>query len=498
VQKSAQEYFIFFLTRPFNFYIKNNSSDLMSTINFDAERCGSIVTRLIFMNSEFLKSCFILSALMVYDYKIALILTITFSIVYFFIFYFLKLKISMMGKNISIENSKSYKIASESFGAIRDIIILNKFHHFVQNFFKSRFKISDQSAFIQTAALIPKNVIESVVFIIIISLITFHSIKSGENIDKIITTLAVFGLGCYKLLPAFQNIYFHIASIKSASASFEKIFSYLKDFDKSFTQLLIKNSNELNASSINFNERSTINFKNVSFLYESKKEEKKLSLKNINLEIKANSTIGIVGASGAGKSTFANLLLSLLEPTSGEIFVDNHKISDEKSINSFRQIVSFVPQNIFLFEDTIKRNVTFGEEEKNSSKDKFDKVCRLSRLDEVILDLKEREETFVGEKGIKLSGGQQQRIGIARALYQDKNIIFLDEATNALDGITESIILKNLKNLKNKTIFIISHNFSTIKNCDKILLFDKGKIVDSGDFDYLLNNERFLKLSELS
>jgi ATP-binding cassette, subfamily B, bacterial PglK len=477
-----------YLSKPFLFHLNTNSSDLVSKISFDAERTTSIFLRVLTTNLGIIKSISIVIALLIYNYKVALVLGTTFISTYVFIFFILQSKFTKIGYILSDQKSKIYKLLSEGFGSIKDIIILSRKNFFVSEFENSQNIVARKSAFVTTMSLTPKQVIETVALGSVISLILYFARTSEENITAILTTLAVFGLGSYKLLPSFQDIYFNLSSIKSSIPAYKAIQSYLHEAKKLEE---IKYIDE----KISFKKNDTLEFEKVSFSYTDSDIP---SLKNINTKINANTSVGIVGQTGAGKSTFGNLILGLFSPTSGSLKINKYIIDSKDKINSWQKNISFVPQNLFLLESSIKKNIAFTFDDKLIDEEKLQKSCEQAQLLDFITTLKDGYETQIGEKGMKLSGGQQQRIGIARAIYNDTNILFFDEATSALDGVTEEKVISSLKKNNNKTIFLISHNFATIKNCDKILYFEKGEIAKEGTYKELMENENFRKLSEVS
>ena len=477
-----------YLSKPYLFHLNTNSSDLTSKISFDAERTTSIFLRILATNSGIIKSVSIVTALIIYNYKVALILGITFVSTYVFIYLIFQSKFDKIGHILTNQKSKVYKLLSEGFGSIKDIIILSRKKFFVSEFEKSQNLIAKKSSFVTTMSLTPRQVIETVAMASVISLILYFAKTSDENITTILTTLAVFGLGTYKLLPSFQDIYFNLAAIKSSIPAYKSIQSYLHEAKN------LKEDKYLDKDIV-FKNDDILEFKDVNFFYTGSDVP---SLKDINIKIKANTSIGIVGQTGAGKSTFGNLILGLIKPTSGHIKINENTIQTNDDINSWQKSISFVPQNLFLLETTIKNNIAFTLNEELIDMEKIKDSCDKAQLTDFVKSLKDGFDTEIGERGMKLSGGQQQRIGIARAIYNNTNVLFFDEATSALDGVTEEKVISSLRENNDKTIFIISHNFSTIKNCDKIIYFEEGKIVKQGSFKDLMEIPNFKKLSEVS
>lgn len=473
-----------YIRKPYDFHLEISSSEIVNKIAYDADRLYSIIKRILQSNSDFFKCIFIVIALIIYNFKVAISLTLIFSSIYIIIYIFLEKILIRNGKILSENNSIIFKLIQEGLGAIKDIIILKKYNFFSKSFFKYRFRVSNLTAFNQTSAIIPRNIIEIVAFSLIISSILM-SIKGNFFINSSLSMLAVFGLASYKLLPNFQNIYFNLSTIKSFQESFYKIRDDLKETinisvnNNQYKELILKKSLEL---------------KNINWNY---KKSKKI-LDNVNILIKPNEIVGIVGKSGSGKSTLGNIILGLLKPKEGKFKVDGIDIN-ESNVENWQNSISFVPQNIFLIEGNLKDNIVFGEEPDLFSEEKFRNAIKMADLDDFITQSINGIETTVGEKGIALSGGQSQRVGIARALYNDRDILFFDEATSSLDGLTETNIINSIRKLKNKTLFIISHNFSTIKNCDKIIFLDNGRVEAIGNYIELINNnKKFAKLAEVS
>ena len=238
--------------------------------------------------------------------------------------------------------------------------------------------------------------------------------------------------------------------------------------------------------------KDEIKFENITFNFPSSTRS---AVKDLNLNIKIGSKVGIIGKSGSGKSTFLDLFTGLLNPSKGKISVDG--IDIKESIKSWQNNIAYVPQDIYLTDDTIKNNIALGNDLEDIDQKKLNNAMFLAQVDEFMKDLPNGIETIVGNRGVRLSGGQRQRIGIARALYRDKEILFLDEATNSLDIENEKKILEKIFISKNqKTLFIVSHRRETLMNCDSILLFDNGKIIEKNKYQEILKKYDFDLLQE--
>jgi len=233
--------------------------------------------------------------------------------------------------------------------------------------------------------------------------------------------------------------------------------------------------------------KTNIIFKNVFFAHENSKSK---ILKNISLEINCGQKIGIIGKSGSGKSTLIDLVVGLIEPVNGKIYVDGRDMQD--NLNNWQKLIGYVPQDIYLIDDTIKNNIAFGLDSKNIDEQLVLNSIKLAKLEEFVNSLEKKENTVVGNRGIKVSGGQKQRIGIARALYNDPKVLILDEATSSLDTGNEKQIMDEVyKASKDRTLLVITHRHSSVINCDKVYLLDEGEIIDSGSYENLQKRHIF-------
>jgi ATP-binding cassette subfamily B protein len=384
------------------------------------------------------------------------------SLFYFLFGQFLKAKIEKNGEIISIANHERAKTIQETLPAIRDIMLNSSHNIFIKYFANSdlNYRISDAKLIYLNT--IQRPVIEGIGIIIIVLLSYTLAIQSGEIKSSsiiLITTIGVYAFAAQKLLPTFQIIYSMWASITGTYNMVKEIKEIIKFNNKDYFSKI----------NLNLSFKSQIEFKNISFNY---KNSKKLIFNNLNCKIMFGKKIFLAGRSGVGKTTFVDIFLGLLKPTSGHILIDGVKL-DNSNLNSWFNKIAYVPQDLFLINDSIANNINYPNINKpidlKKTYDALDKV----QLSDFIFELPNKVETIFGKGGINLSGGQKQRLIIARALYKNKNILILDEATNALDSETEDSILDSiLNNNKDLTVIVISHKKSLQRKFDEIIDLD--------------------------
>tara|TARA_B100000965_G_scaffold389588_1_gene395408 strand:- start:206 stop:1114 length:909 start_codon:yes stop_codon:yes gene_type:complete len=295
-------------------------------------------------------------------------------------------------------------------------------------------------------------------------------VSINTELNVIISTLALFGMATFRLMPSTNRIVSSFQALWYTTASIEKIHEELKLLNQN-----IKKYNENKKEIKNdFKKNSFLKVENVNFSYPLASSK---TLENISIKINQGETIGFVGPSGSGKTTLIDIILGLLTPDSGSINVNNININD--FLRNWQSQIGYVPQHIYLTDDTLKNNIAFGLKENEIDEKAIQNSIKSSQLFQLVKGLPDGLDTEVGERGVRLSGGQRQRIGIARALYHDPEILVLDEATSSLDSDTESSIVDSLREIKGKkTILIIAHRQSTVKYCDRLIKIDKGKILD--------------------
>jgi len=471
--------FIYFMEQPWLFHAEGNSSELTNKLIQESYRLTQLVI-LPFMhfNARFVTSTILLLALLIYNPIISIAAILIFTLAYYVLFLLARGRLNAYGKIQSEQQALRFKLMSEGFGGIKDTLILGRQKNFIEKFIMSSIKIANVRGRTETITLSPKFLMELLSFGGVIALIITLVFSSNGEMSEVLSSLAIFALAGFKVLPAIQVCYASLSVVRGNIASFEVLEEDLFN-SAEFSAVSRWDKNQSN-DSIPF--KNTLTFKDISFSYPG---TKKKALDKINLDIHPGQFIGLVGSSGSGKSTLADVFLGLLKPTSGEIIIDNEILSD-LDLRQWQNNIGAVSQSIFLSDSSIQENIAFGLRHDEIIDEKVILAARLANLSDFIGTLPEGLKTNVGERGIQLSGGQRQRIGIARALYNNASILVFDEATSALDGLTEKKVMDAIYNLSgSKTIITIAHRLATIKKCDLIYLLDEGKIIDSGKYDDL-------------
>ena len=477
-----------FLNKEWMFHALNPGEKLISRIVNDAGNMNRVIVNLFTINFNSIKTLFIIIAIFFYNFKIALILSITFVVSYTVIYLILKSKLYIAGQKLSNEQRNIQKRMTESFGVIKEIIISNNYDLFFNYFAKDRNKISKRESFINSASFLPRYVIETVGITMSLALIIYtYSIYGG--ISEAIVMLAVFTFASLKLIPHFQQIFFSLAELRGFSASFERV-------KEDLTNIKYDQKMETSTSDnigINLKNTKKLELKNILFFYPNSNLS---SLEVPSLQLPLKSKIAIAGESGSGKTTLINILTGLIKTKKGKIFLDQYELKKD-NFQKFQENIGMVPQNIFLFDDTILNNISLKQISELVDLKRVEKILEICDLTYFIKSLPDGLNTRIGEKGVNLSGGQQQKLGIARCIYSNKDLFIFDEATNSMDAISESKIINNIMEYdSNKTIILISHNYSTFKNFDHIIFFENGKINEIGTYEYLIkNNLKFKNLA---
>jgi len=487
--ETADRLYSYYMKQNWLFHTRGSSAHLVKQVSTESVRITSqVILPLMHMNARIVLASFIAIALLIFNPVFALVGVILFLSAYVVLFRFVRRSLKKNGTNISDMSMRRFRLMNEGFGGIKDILLLGRSNYFIDHFRQSGEVLARASGVNNALTYAPRYLMELLAFGVMISLVLFLIRFNQGDLGAVLPILAIYGLAGFKMLPALQNIYAALSEIKGNIAAFESIKNDLIE-SRGSDELTINNN-----SSKKIQTKKKIELKNIDFKYPDKIE---LALKNLSLVIPANKFIGFVGPSGAGKSTVIDLLLGLIAPISGSLIVDDVVI-ESSNVREWQNSIGFVPQSIFLSEGTIVENIAFGVSEENINYQRIEEVVKLSRLQEFLVQLPLGLNTKVGERGVQLSGGQRQRIGIARALYEDADILIFDEATSALDGITEKLIMDAINEFSGKkTIIMIAHRLKTVANCDIIYYLENGELKSTGSYNELLQtNSSFKKMTE--
>ena len=473
-----------YINSPYNFHIKNSPSVLIRNIVHSVNGAINTITGTLSITRESLILIVIFILLFLNEPKVSVsVFIILISITGIFMF-FTRQTLLSRGERVQLLRGDQLKTLEHTFGSIKETKVLNR-ENYLTNLFKLQVEeIERHGFFTYFISAIPRLFLEFIaVFAVSIISIIFVLINlSNEQILPIISLLAVCAI---RLIPAFNLIVSSLSGRRFSMAQFKLVSREMVNIptgDKFRAKNLVGEKNRKN-----FFFKDQIKFENVFFSHENSNAK---ILQNISLEIKQGQKIGFIGKSGAGKSTLIDLILGLIKPTKGNIFVDGLILNE--NIKPWQKLIGYVPQDIYLLDDTIKNNIAFGLNANDINQEVILKSIELSRLKDYVSSLEKKENTVVGNRGIKVSGGQKQRIGIARALYHNPKILILDEATSSLDTINERKIKEEIYNTaENMTLIIVTHRHKSVSNCDKIYLLDNGKIIDEGKYTDLEKRHSF-------
>ncbi|AVH49935.1 ABC transporter ATP-binding protein [Acinetobacter sp. SWBY1] len=485
----ADQLYEHYMQQNWLFHAGGSSAQLTKQISIETMRVTSgIIQPLMQINAKVVLVIFITITLLMLDPVIALTGLMIFVSAYILLYKLVKKRLQKNGQNLSDVSIERFRLMNEGFGGIKDVLLLNRHYDFIERFQKSGKILAYAQGGNISISQVPRYFMELIAFGAMIGLVLLLLKLHQGNLGEVLPVLAVYALAAFKLLPALQQIYSSITQIKGNAAAFESI-------KKDLAMTLKKSeSSAVNHKLQQLLLKEKIRLQNVTFSYPGKS---KPAVHDLNMVIPVNSVVGVVGSSGSGKSTTIDLLLGLLTPQQGEIYIDNIRIT-ETNIRTWQNTIGFVPQSIYLSEGTIAENIAFGLPAKDINLDQVQKAIELANLTELVKQLPNGINTKVGERGVQLSGGQRQRIGIARALYHEANVLIFDEATSALDGITEKIIMDAIHDFSGKkTIIMIAHRLKTVRKCDVIFMMEQGKIVDQGTYQHLLEtNPKFKEMAE--
>ena len=466
-----------FLRQPYSWFLNRHSADLGKSILSEVSIIvGKGLRPLFELVSRLLIVAVLIIILMLVDIEITLIVAFIFGGSYGLFFYLTKNYLYRIGKERFKNNTLLFTSINEAFGAVKEIKIGGLEKAYIERFSDPAKVVARKEAYAGILAQLPRYFLEVLTFGGVILMILYLMVEKG-SFNNAIPLISLFVFAGYRLLPSLQSIYSSFNQITFASTAVNSLYDELN----SLTKLDIKK--DTNKILLN----KSIALRRVYYNYPN---SSKTALKNINFNISARTTVGLMGATGSGKTTTIDIIIGLLEAQKGTLEVDGKIITKNNSRN-WQSSIGYVSQHIYLVDDSVAANIALGTKLNDINYEAVEKSSKTANLHEfVINELPNQYQTKVGDRGIRLSGGQRQRIGIARALYHNPSVIVFDEATSSLDNNTEKLVMNAIEKIsQNKTIILIAHRLSTLKNCDKIFLMEKGEIKKEGTFEELITSE---------
>ncbi len=463
-----------YFNRPYSWFLESNTSDIGTKVLNDtnlvittalvpfANLCAGVAVTAVMIGVMLFTNPFI--TLIAATILIALNITV---------YAFVRPWLLRLGEIRNASNQLKYKIVAEGFGAIKEIKILGLESSFLQRYKEPASNVTQTEAFGTLAAVLPKFLLEGIAFAGMLAVVIFFIVTSGD-LNSAVPTVSLFALAGYRLLPTLQQIYLGITSLRFAGPAVTALWNDCQE---------IKASEPKNIDSAPLPFTNQIELRNVTFAYEKTNCP---VIEDLSLTIKANTTVGFVGPTGSGKTTLIDLILGLLPPSNGGVYIDSQLLSSHNT-RHWQRNIGYVPQQIFLSDDSIERNIAFGVEPDKIDRKQVETVSKIANLHEFVArELPAGYKTIIGEKGVRLSGGQRQRIGLARALYHSPKILVLDEATSALDNLTEEAVMDAMQALNHQiTIIMIAHRLRTVRSCDTIFVLSNGQVEAFGKFSDL-------------
>ena len=468
----SRNLFLGYLRQPYTFHLQRNSAELLRNIQSEIGQFSSISQSVITISIEF--SVVIgVTFMLIFVEPLGAVVVASFLAVSALGFHQLtKNKLLNWGEQRQFHSGLLNQHLLQGLGGVKDVKLLGRENHFIEEYTEHNSANAKIQVKVTTLGLVPRVYLELLAVMGLAGLISLMMVQK-KPLDSLLPTLGVFVAAAFRLIPSVNRIMNYVQQIRYGQPVVEVLFNEFR---------LIRNAGEPDAATSKLNFNCELEVKTLSFHYTNTRVN---ALDEVSISIKKGESIGFIGPSGSGKSTLMDVILGLLTPSNGEISVDGQDI--QNNLRGWQDQIGYVPQSIYLTDDTLRRNVAFG-----LSNDQIDDVAvaraiKASQLDEFVQSLPNKLGTYVGERGIRLSGGQRQRIGIARALYHDPAVLVLDEATSALDSDTERGVMKAVSALKGSmTLLIVAHRLSTVEHCDRLYRLNQGKAVEEGTpFDIL-------------
>lgn len=475
-----------YLNKPYSFFLLSNTSDLGKNVLAEVNQLTTAFLMPLFDSMiNLLVLLVIVGMLLTVNATATLGILAFLATVYSTLNIYLRVKIRKKGAKRMDANKNRFQAATEALSSIKITRVMSAESYFLNRYSRHSREYARLNVFAKIAGQMPYYLMESIVFGGLILFVVLALAKGGD-VAVIIPLVSLYAFAGKRIMPALQNIY----------ASITQLYYNQAILDRLYADLLSDEQPKALPKSVEFESlpfRHSITLSNIRFRYP---DGEKNIIDGLNLEIPKEAVIGFVGSTGSGKTTLVDILLGLHLPQEGQITVDGRPIT-ETNLKAWRSKIGYVPQEIYLSDDTIRRNIAFGISDDQIDDEQVKQAANTAALDGFIQTLPQAYDTVIGERGVRLSGGQRQRIGLARALYRNPEILVLDEATSSLDGATEEAVLNAIRNAsKARTVIMIAHRLNTLKDCDAIYIMENGRLTDSGRYEELMRrNATFIRMA---
>lgn len=465
-----------YMNEPYTFHLSKNIAEMQRCLQTDTSQFMSLVNSCLQLAVEVV-TCL---ALGVYLFHTSHSITVLIGILLgfcVFIFYLISKKVSSkLGRQNEFYNAKLFQWINQSLGGIKEVKILQREKYFIDSYRTNYKKVIWGARINELLAAVPKYIVETVAIVGLVLAIIIKLLFGHGALETFIPQMAAFAVAAFRILPSVGKINAYVNNVMYSKASLDMIYQDLRDIEENQPAEI-----EWAGMPENWKFEQGVFAEHITYCYPDSDTE---VLHDISLKIPKGKTVALIGPSGAGKTTLADIILGLLPPVSGVVRMDDKNVYE--NLRSWRQKLGYIPQSIYLSDDTIRNNVAFGIYEDQIDDEAVWKALEKAQLKEFVQGLEKGLDTYVGDRGVRLSGGQRQRIGIARALYHDPEILVLDEATSALDSSTEQAVMESIESLQGlKTMVIIAHRLTTIKNADLIYEVVEGKVIQRKKEDIL-------------